>query len=508
MNTLDKILKNSMSNTVAFSVEAITAFLLMPFVISNLGDSAYGIWVLINALTGYLGLFKLGFRPSINKHVAEYEAKGDFSGLREYMSATLHIYLYIAVAIILTSIAVSYFLPGLFLNNDEYLLIFQILILFAGVQSVFSLMGTAYGGVISGYQRYEINAGIEIVVILVRALLIFLLLPYFKDLYTVAAAHFSITIIGFIATIYYGRKISPVKKLPIFKKPSKDILKIIIKYNSVSFAIAALAIFMNYMDSVIVGLIFPLSIITHYVIGVRLIKYATMFLSVATKVIAPAISELNAKNNQEMLLNVLNSTYKVSCIVIFPMLAYLIIQGDDFIKLWVGEGYYDSYHVMVVFAFAGVFVAPTEALNSYLYGLGEHAYLMYINIIEAIIIIPVCYFAGVHYGILGIAAGISIPKALFRGFLLPLMISRKINVNLLFSFIKSQVIVLAGTIPFVLFLLATEWMIGDINTWFVFMAHLFSGMVLYVISIYLISLNLQEKSIANNVIFRLRSRMF
>jgi len=500
MNTLDKIIKNSMSNTAAFAVEAITAFLLMPFVILNLGDSAYGIWVLINALTGYLGLFKLGFRPSINKHVAEYEAKGDFEGMREYMSATLHIYLYIAV--------VSYFLPGLFLDNNEYLLIFQILILFAGVQSVFSLMGTAYGGVISGYQRYEINAGIEIVVILVRALLIFILLPYFKDLYTVAIAHFTITILGFIATIYYGRKISPIKKLSVFKKPGKEILKLIIKYNSISFIIAALAIFMSYMDSVIVGLILPLSVITHYVVGVRLVKYATMFLSVTTKVIAPAISELNAKNNHEMLLKVLHSTYKVSCIVVFPMLAYLVVLGDDFIALWVGDGYEDSYRVMVIFAFASIFIAPTEALGSFLYGLGNHVYLMYINILEAIIIIPACYIAGVHYGIVGIAAGIAVPRAIFRGVILPLMISNKMKIKLLGKFIRSQLIVLLGSVPFIVYLLFSDRTIGDIDSWIKFILHLSLGMCLYLISIYFITLSQQEKEVSNNILGRLLPRVF
>jgi len=508
MNIFDKILKNSVSNTAAFSVEAITAFMLMPFVIGHLGDSAYGIWVLINALTGYLGLFKLGFRPSINKHVAKYEAKGDFSSMREYMAATLHIYIYLSGAILITALLVSYLLPGIFLKESEYLLVFQILILFAGIQSVFSLMGTAYGGVISGYQRYEINAGIEIAVILIRAILIFIFLPYFEDLYTVAAAHFSITIIGFIVTIFYARKISPLKNLPITKKPSKNILNIIIKYNSSSFIIAALAIFMSYMDSVIVGIILPISVITHYVIGSRLIKYATMFLNVTTKVIAPAISELDAKNNKEMLIKLLNSTYKISCIVVFPMFVYLIIQGDDFINLWVGEGYADSYRIMVVLAVSGLFVAPTEALNSYLYGMGDHIYLMYINIIEVLIILPVCYIGGVYYGLMGIAVGIAIPKAIIRGIILPLIVSEKVKFNLFYSFLKSQINVIFACLPFIVYLYSADIIVGDIDTWLKFSTHLLIGMIIYTISIYIFSLNRQEKIIVTEAINRYRSKIF
>jgi len=502
MKTFDKIVKNSLSNSVAFAVEAITAFLLMPFVINHLGDSAYGIWVLINALTGYLGLFKLGFRPSINKHVAEYEAKKDFDGMREYMGATLHIYIYLAIAIMLTSIIVSYFLPDLFVESSEYTLVFQVLILFAGIQSVFSLLGTAYGGVISGYQRYEINAGIEIVVILVRAILIFVFLPYFNDLYTVAIAHFSITIIGFIATMIYARHISPVRDLPVISRPSKSILQVIIKYNSVSFTIAALAIFMNYMDSVIVGLILPLSVITHYVIGTRLIKYATMFLNVTTKVIAPAISELNAKNNKEMLNTVLVSTYKASCVVIFPMLFYLIIQGDDFIELWVGPGYSDSYMVMVIFAISGFLVSPTESLNSFLYGMGTHVYLMYINIAEVIIVLPLCYISGVYFGLIGVAIGIAVPRAILRGMVFPLLISNKYQFNLTLSFVKSQFIVFLGSIPFIVYLVLTYRVIGDIDSWLKFVLHLFVGVLIYILSIYIITLDKHEKNMFSDLFGR------
>lgn len=494
MTIAKKILKNSASNSAAFMVEAITAFLMMPFVIKYLGDDSYGIWVLVSAMTGYLGLFKLGFRPSINKHVAEFKAHNDFTKLREFVAGSLHIYMYISVAIFITSLLVSYFVPQLFNLENDYLVVFQILILFSGVQSVFSLIGTAYGGVISGYQRYEINAGIEIFVILVRAAIIIYFLPDFQNLYTMAAAHFSITIIGYLLTIVMARIISPVKALKITKKPSKEILSIIIKYNSISFSIAAIGILISYVDTIIVGLILPLSVITHYAIGDRLVKYTISFLSVTTRVIAPAISELKAKNNMELVTQVLLNIHKVSCIIAYPVLLCLIVQGAEFINLWMGDGYSDSADVMFILAVLSLIIAPSQVINPFLYGLGKHKYLLYFLIIEVLISVPLCYYLGTEYGIMGIAAGLSIPRALLRAIALPIMLNYMLEIKIAFQMFYSQIRVLIGSVPYVLLLVYSKNTFA-LDTWLVFFSQLIVALSVHFLFMYYIILTKIEKQL-------------
>lgn len=492
MSIVNRLLKNSLSNTAAFLVEAVVAFLMMPFVIYHLGDSSYGIWVLINALTGYLGLFKLGFRPSINKHVSEYKALGDSQGMKVFMGASLHIYIYVSFLILLTAVTTSYFVPSLFSLSEEFILPFQILLLFAGVQSTFSLIGTAFGGVISGYQRYEINAGIEIAVIVIRAGLIVYFLPSFPDLYTMAAAHFSITIIGYIFTIFAARKVADVRKLPIFKKPGKEILKVILKYNSVSFSIAALSIAIGYIDSIIVGVLLPLSAITHYAVGGRLVKYCIQFLGVTTKVIAPAISELNAKNEKETLTQILLLTHKASCLVVYPILLCLFIQGGVFIDLWMGDGYQDSYQVMQVLAIATLFIAPSQAINPYLYGLGMHKYLLYILLFEFLTSVPLSIVMGNLYGAVGVALGISIPRTIMRSILLPILISKTCERNMFVPFITSQLRVLFASAPYMVLL----WLSIHYNlaySWGSFSLQLFANCSVYLGCVYLFALTAEER---------------
>ena len=140
--------------------------------------------------------------------------------------------------------------------------------------------------------------------------------------------------------------------------------------------------------------------------------------------------------------------------------------------------------------------------------MGNHVYLMYILIIEALIIVPACYAGGTLYGLVGVAAGISIPRAILRGFVLPIIISKKVESNLFYSFIKSQVIVLIGCLPFIIYIYTNDNIFGDVDTWLEFVLELFVGMLIYIVSIYLICLNQKEKSITKDFINRYRSKLF
>ncbi len=422
----------------------------------------------------------------------------EFENMKQFMGASLHIFIYITFLIIISTLTISFYLPELFGENSQYIEIFQVLLLLAGVQSIFALLGTAYGGVVTGYQRYEINAGIEISVILIRAGLIVYFLPDFPNLYTMAVAHFSITILGFLVTVLAARKIAPVKQLPILKKPSKDILRIILKYNSVSFAVSGLAILGGYLDTIIVGSLISLAAVTHYGVGSRLITYCYNFLRVTTRVIAPAISELDATDKHATLNAVLIATHKASCLFAYPVLFCLIFQGEEFILLWMGNGFEDSYQIMKIMALAAFFIAPTMSINSYLYAIGKHKYLLYIMISEMMVSIPLAIFLSHKYGAIGIALGFSIPGGISRSIIFPLLINNITRINMFVIFIRNKLRILIASLPFITVLLFSK-NYHLLDSWVNFSIQLFVASIVFLFSAYFIGLKNDEKQKLNMI---------
>ena len=64
-----QIIKNVSSSWFSLGVDVVVGFLLYPFILHKLGDTASGIWVLIFTITGYYGLFDLGIRSSVVRYV-------------------------------------------------------------------------------------------------------------------------------------------------------------------------------------------------------------------------------------------------------------------------------------------------------------------------------------------------------------------------------------------------------------------------------------------------------
>src|SRR5215471_14144525 len=85
--------RNVFSNWAGFACACVISFFLSPFVVRHLGNSAYGIWVLIGSLTGYLGLMNLGVRAGVTVYVARFHAETNDKRASTVASTALAIFL-------------------------------------------------------------------------------------------------------------------------------------------------------------------------------------------------------------------------------------------------------------------------------------------------------------------------------------------------------------------------------------------------------------------------------
>src|SRR6266571_5606914 len=109
MKKLDKveILKNVGSSWCALGVNILVGILLSPYILHRLGDEAFGIWVLIFAITGYYGLFDLGIRASIVRYVSKAKATGDLQYASQIISTSLFTYTCIGAFSFLVTLGLS-----------------------------------------------------------------------------------------------------------------------------------------------------------------------------------------------------------------------------------------------------------------------------------------------------------------------------------------------------------------------------------------------------------------
>jgi len=93
VNTLEKIINNSLFTLISWLIVAATSFVTAPLMINYLGWQGYGLWAAFFVLVGYLNLFDLGFGISLTKNVAQKKTQV----LDQFLSLSLIYYFIIAV---------------------------------------------------------------------------------------------------------------------------------------------------------------------------------------------------------------------------------------------------------------------------------------------------------------------------------------------------------------------------------------------------------------------------
>ena len=76
-----KTLRNSAYYFVGYLLPILTGIVVTPFVVHRLGVAEYGIFILANTITAFLGYIDLGLGTAFTKYTAEYHARKDFSAL-------------------------------------------------------------------------------------------------------------------------------------------------------------------------------------------------------------------------------------------------------------------------------------------------------------------------------------------------------------------------------------------------------------------------------------------
>src|SRR6266550_4207157 len=116
-----EIIKNVSSSWFSLGVNILVGIFLSPFILHRLGDTAYGIWILIFSVTGYYGLFDLGIRSSVIRYVATFTATNDQESLARLISTSLAAYSAIGCVAMAVTLVCSLFVNTLFRIPHDFL---------------------------------------------------------------------------------------------------------------------------------------------------------------------------------------------------------------------------------------------------------------------------------------------------------------------------------------------------------------------------------------------------
>lgn len=436
---------------------------LTPFMIQKLGDSEYGLYTLIGSLVGYISVLDFGLNNAIVRFVARYRALEDRKGEENFLATTMLIYTVIASLILAVGVFLYYHLETVFTKLtpselDKAKVMFGILIF----NLTITLPGGAFSAIANAYEHFVFPRMLNIVKYLVRSLLLVAILVWGGDAVSIVVLDtvINLLVIG-INAFYIFYKLQVKFKL---HKVDFTLVREIFNYSFWIFVFAIMGQFQWQSGQVILGVVSGTTAVAIYGIGIMLGTYYGAFSTAISSVFLPRATQMTAlEASGEELTLMMVRIGRFSLITLLMILGGFLLYGQQFILLWVGNTYQNSWLIALIIMISYTLPLVQSFANSILEAKSTFAFkaVTYITLIVAGTVLG--YFLIDSWGVFGLISGTTFGWIISQG-VMNIYYQRvlKLNMPLFFKELFCKIFltfVLTLALGFVLnFLPGSDWL--------------------------------------------------
>lgn len=394
-------------------------FFLMPYVLHTLGDGSYGTWVFICSITSYATLLYLGFGETLGRYVAQFQARKEWDRLNDIVSLIVSIYVgmgMVAVTIAATLAAVA---PYVFDWPMEQIQEIRTVMLLLGMNVAVGLCGSAFGGVLIGLRRFDIERGLACGADLLRLVLLLMFLQREQGLVIIAAVFLTVTLLENLGHVYYAFKLVPDLSIR-WKHVKGSVLRDCLQFSGFGF-LNAVAWQLTYAtDTIVIGCYFGAKAIVPYQIALRLCHLLGQPILKIAEICMPTAGALHAESNGDGLRRLVMKAMGVSFLLAAGLFTGAAFFGDWLIANWVGTKYLSGHALLLVLFGTQVIVLPVGVLRSALFGMGCVRFPALLYVVEAAVNLSLSLALCGPLGLMGVALGTAIPMLVLEaGVMLP-----------------------------------------------------------------------------------------
>jgi len=459
---------NVVANWVAFGFTASIAFAMSPFVLHSLGDTSYGIWVLLTTMVGYLGLLDLGVRGAVTRYVARYRATAEDVEAGKVASAALAIFAGTGLLALVISVGLAIFILPLFWIPAEYIGSARVVVMLGGAAVAVSLVSGVFGGILAATERFDLLSGVDILSTALRAVSIYVALVNGAGLVGLATVQLGYSLARGILNYVLARRQYPGLRLRVRDCGQSELRRIF------SFSLFSTVLHMSEAaileaDSLVIAAFMPVHMITFFAIGANLTVYARSVIGGVSQTVTPRTSALQAGEHQDELQRVTLNWGRLATLAVLPIVGTFLVRGESFIGLWMGMEYAaTSGRILSILSVALVAAAGRQVATSAIIGVNRHRQLAPWYVGEAAVNVGLSLVLVQSMGLDGVALGTAIPSLLVSILVIPWYVRRILGISTWHTWLEFWVRPLLAMVPFMLASYAVErlWPAGSVLEFF------------------------------------------
>ena len=335
---------------VSISLNNVVGLLYTPFMLRMMGQSEYGLYSLVASVVAYLTVLDLGFGNAIVRYTAKFRAEGKIREQYEMFGMFFLLYIGIGILVLLIGLALYFNVDYLFhaTMNDNELYKIRVMMLLMVFNLAFTFPMSIWGSIITAYENFVFQKLVGIVRIILNPLVMIamLLIGYRAIGMVVITTIFNV--VTLLINYWYCKK--QLKIQVRFGHFRWGFFKEVSVYSFWIFLNAIMDRIYWSTGQFVLGMFKGAAIVAVYAVAIQLQNMYMSFSNAIAGVFLPKVMHIvvngdNDKILSDLFIRIGRMQYAV---MVFVLLCFILF-GQQFIVLWAGEDYMESYSIALFF---------------------------------------------------------------------------------------------------------------------------------------------------------------
>ncbi len=422
------MLRNVASNWGNVVLALLTTALLLPINLHYVGNTAYGAWLVVIALSAYLLLLQLGLPLALVRNYSVAHARDDVGLMRRIAASNLATgFLTGMVALALLPL-LDIYLQRTLAHDPVLLADTRLALKLLAFTSALTILWQTPHAIVSAYQAFVPLNAAKAAILCLKLVVNLVAIRYYPSIVTLAIIQVIGAALEFLAFSFLALRLIPFRW---FSRSDFSLGEIrnALGLGIYSFLLVAGTQLIFQTSTVIVGAKLGPAQAAFYSIPTGLIlQFLGILLGIA-QVVMPVATQLNEKGQRQEVVDLLHRWTKIAVALTFLCAAGLILVGPDLVRLWLGSSMSPAAAVLQLSILAMlVFLPARGAAVPILMGLNKMARMTQAIFAAGIANAVICYAIVGYVGVKG-AAYANIATCWTLGLTIMLLVCRELEIK-------------------------------------------------------------------------------
>ena len=430
--SLVTVARNVSTRYLVIIVDLVLGLVMLPFNLAHLGKEAYGLWMLLGSVLIHFSTLEFGYGSGLVKFVAQYRAHRDARALNEIASTLFVVFTGLAALAYAGVVVLAFNLQHIFALAPDQVTTARWILLIVGCYVACNFPFGVYGGIIGGFQRYDQNNKITIVVSLLVALTNAVVLLAGYGLVTLVTATTGVRMIAFVVYRQNAYRVFPSLRVhpSLFRR---DRLREVTGF-SIYAAVINWANKLNYqLDQLVIGMFLGSAAVAVWAPAARIIWGVQRLTNQLNAVLFPTIVDSDAAQQQRRLQEILLQGTRLSLVMVVPIATMLVVLADPLVRAWLGaqaEAVAECIPIIQILSLAVVVRVGSATGNTLLKGAGAHKFVAWVNLTTGVVNAMLSVVLIRRFGLIGVAWGTLVPITIAASLVLYPAACRRVGTSL------------------------------------------------------------------------------